>query len=121
MILREIRSDSIMCLPRVTFCDKDRILDAVCFTCICQCFADMFTLLETQLRGSSELDQFHMTSKAQIVRSSSLCPFFPIYMHVCSTHILSPSCKYHRLERNLFCFWKNIKTLQHIYTNSIYI
>lgn len=91
MILREIRSDSIICLPRVTFCDKNRILDTMYFTCICQCFADMFTLLETQLQESSGLDQFHMTSKAQIVKSLCL-PFFPyIRMHAAHTYLVLPT------------------------------
>lgn len=88
MILIEARSDSIMCLQSITLCVYDIILGTMSFACICQCFADIYTLLEVQLQETSGLDKFHMTSKAWTVRTNALS--FHIYtcMHA-HTHSLS--------------------------------
>lgn len=60
------------------------------FTCICQCFADIYTLLEVQLQEASGLDKFHMTSKVWMMRTNSLS--LSTYTHAC-THSLTPSYK----------------------------
>lgn len=119
------RPDSILCLQSITLCVHNNILDKMNFTRICQCFADVCTLVQVQLQEAKGLNKFYVTSKARTANAlavlSSSSPSFSLSLHIQS---FPPTYKYSiwhchsgRVEGIFASSQEKFKSIYHIYKN----